>query len=208
MRRYPLGIVYIAFGEGTPIPEAARRARDLGFDHIDVPASWPGELALPVGDRVAFPRPQPGCSCPALPPGPDSWERMVRAYRRMPTAILEPWAGSALNSTDAVLAFLDEVPGLRILVDTGHVTCWGGDAADLLPFAAHVQLRQARRGVNQARRGDVDFARLFDRLDDVGYSGLLSVEYFDLPDRGAPLEDPLGHAVALAEELRPLLART
>ena len=208
MRRYPLGIVYVAFGQRTPVPDAARRARELGFDHIDVPASWQGDLELPVGDRIAFPVPLAGCSCPALPPAPDSWERMVRAYRRMPTAILEPWAGSALTSTEAVLAFLDEVPGLRILVDTGHVTCWGGDPVDLLPHAAHVQLRQARRGVNQARHGDVDFARVLEALDDTGYRGLLSVEYFDLPDRGAPLEDPLGHALALAEELRPLLART
>jgi Xylose isomerase-like TIM barrel len=207
-RRYPLGIVFIAFGAGTPIPEAAARARDLGFDHIDIPVGFSGDLPLPVGDRVAFPWPQPGCSCPALPPGPDARERMLRAFRAVPTALLEPWAGSALAGTDAVLAFLDEVPGLRLLVDTGHVTCWGGDPCDLLPYAGHVQLRQARRGVNQARHGDVDFARLFDRLDELAYPGLLSIEYFDLPDRGAPLDDPLGHAVALAEELRPLLSRT
>lgn len=205
-RRYPLGIVFIAFGAQTPIPQAAARARDLGFDHIDIPAGFTGRLPLPVGDRVAFPHPQPGCSCPALPPGAGAWERMVRAFRAVPTALLEPWAGSALGDTGSVLRFLDEVPGLRLLVDTGHVTCWGGDPLELLPHAAHVQLRQARPGINQARHGDVDFAAVFDRLDQLGYPGRLSVEYFDLPDRGAPLADPLGHAVALAEELRPLLA--
>jgi len=38
------------------------------------------------------------------------------------------------------------------------------------------------------------------------YEGLFSVEDFDLPDLGLPLGDPLGHCVALADRVRPLLA--
>jgi sugar phosphate isomerase/epimerase len=131
---------------------------------------------------------------------------MVRAYRRTPGAILEPWAGSIVGSIEAVRAMLDEVPSLRLLVDTGHVACWGEDPVELLPFAAHVQLRQARKGVNQALEGDVDFARVIARLDELDYGGLLSIEYFDLPAMGWPLDDPVGHAVALAAQIRRLLA--
>ena len=100
---------------------------------------------------------------------------------------------------------LEAVPGLRLLVDTGHVANWGEDPVELLPWADHVQLRQARRGVAQALEGDVDFRRVFDRLEQVGYNGRLSVEYFDLPDMGWPLDDPPAFAVALFEEVRALL---
>jgi hypothetical protein len=203
--RFPLGVVYITFG-ALPLVEAGARARELGFDHIDAPAAWQGELPLPIGDRISSGAPLAGCSCPSLPPGEGNWERMVRAYRRTPGAILEPWAGSIVGSIEAVRAMLDEVPSLRLLVDTGHVACWGEDPVELLPFAAHVQLRQAHKGVNQALEGDVDFARVIARLDELDYGGLLSIEYFDLPAMGWPLDDPVGHAVALAAQIRRLLA--
>ncbi len=37
------------------------------------------------------------------------------------------------------------------------------------------------------------------------YRGASSIEYFDLPEMGLPLEDPVAWALALAEEVRPLL---
>jgi sugar phosphate isomerase/epimerase len=122
--------------------------------------------------------------------------------------LLEPWGGSICNSIERVHALLDAVPGLRLLVDTGHVATWGEDPAELLPWADHVQLRQASEGDAQRHPdegGDVDFAAIFRRLDDLDYGGLLSIEYFNLPDYGWPLDDPVGHAVALAEQVRPML---
>ena len=202
--RYPLGVVDVVFAPLAP-PDAARRARDLGFAHLDVPWDWEGELAVPVGDRVAHPSPRPHCSCPAPPAGEGMWERAVAAYRRTPGMRMEPWPGSIVSSVDAVRAMLDEVEGLRLLVDTGHVATWGEDPVALLPWADHVQLRQARAGVPQALEGDVDFAAVFGALDRLDYRGLLSIEYFDLPEMGWPLADPVGHAVALAEQVRPLL---
>ena len=38
----------------------------------------------------------------------------------------------------------------------------------------------------------------FAELERLDYPGLMSVEYFDLPDMRMPLDDPVGHAVALA----------
>ena len=47
--RYPLGIVDLAFRPDPPAA-SARRAAELGFDHIDVVTEVdPTSLALPVG---------------------------------------------------------------------------------------------------------------------------------------------------------------
>jgi sugar phosphate isomerase/epimerase len=201
---FPLGVVDVVFRPRT-VPEAATRAAELGFAHIDVSWDWDGPLALPVGDRVAHPSPRPGCSCPAPAEGEGMWERAVRAYRRNPGVRMEPWPGSIVDSVAKVKAMLAEVPGLRLLVDTGHVACWGEDPVELLPWADHVQLRQARRGVAQTLDGDVDFPQVIARLTELEYRGRLSVEYFDLPEYGWPLADPEAHAVELAGMVRPLL---
>jgi hypothetical protein len=38
------------------------------------------------------------------------------------------------------MTIMDEVPGLRLLVDTGHVADWGGDPIEMLEFAGHAYL--------------------------------------------------------------------
>lgn len=202
---FALGVVGITYGNVT-IEEAARLAAADGFAHIDAMYDVPDTLALPVGDRISL-APRAGCSSG---PGPRwTWARTVDAYRATPGARLEPYRDSCVGSNEAVLAMLEAVPGLRLLVDTGHVASWGGDPLELLPYADHVQLRQGREGVIQARADDgtVDFAAVLDRLRALGYRGLLSVEYFDLPWPGFELADPRGHAVELAAHLRPLVER-
>src|SRR3954454_17146791 len=197
--RRGIGVVHVAFAPASP-SVAARRAADLGFDHIDVLDATTETLALPIGDRISPTRPRDGCStpAPARPTDPDDadrlWDRAVAAYRRAPGMLLEPWGGSLCNSFDRVRAMLDAVPGLRLLVDTGHIAGWGEDPCELLPWAGHVQLRQARRGEVQVHPddgGDVDFAAVLSSLDAHGYEGSLSVEYFDLPQFGFPLADPV-----------------
>src|SRR3954463_8127127 len=185
--RRGIGVVHVVFAPDRATV-AAERAAALGFDHIDVTATVTDELVLPVGDRIAPGTPQPGCSTPA-PPLPDDepaaaalWDRAVAAYRRTPGILLEPGGGSIGNSIERVQAMLAAVPGLRLLVDTGHVAGWGEDPIELLPWAGHVQLRQATKGDVQRHPdagGDVDFAALVGRLDDLDYDGLMSVEYFD-----------------------------
>jgi sugar phosphate isomerase/epimerase len=104
---------------------------------------------------------------------------------------------------------MHEVPGLRLLVDTGHVADWGGDPLELLPYAGHVQLRQGRPGATQVHADDpsgvVDFAAVVRRLDELDYRGRLSVEYFDLPEYGWSLADARAWARDLAAHVRPLL---
>jgi sugar phosphate isomerase/epimerase len=207
--RFPLGVVDVVYAP-RPVAERARLAAGDGFGHIDVMADVdPQSLALPVGCPTAFPKPRPGwCSTPAPRDGPGIWEKTVELYRGAPGALLEPWAGAVVNSVEKCRSILSEVPGLRLLVDTGHVADWGGDPLELLPFAGHVQLRQGRPGSTQVHPDDptgvVDFVAVIDRLDELGYQGVLSVEYFDLPGNGWPLDDPRGHALALAEQIRAL----
>lgn len=136
------------------------------------------------------------------------WDRAVRWWRAAPEALLEPWSGAVVNSVETVHAFREAVSGVRLLVDTGHVADWGGDPLELLEYADHVQLRQGRAGHTQVHVDDpagvVDFAAVFRRLDELGYSGRLSVEYFDLAELGWGLADPEQWARDLARVLRTL----
>jgi sugar phosphate isomerase/epimerase len=205
---YRLGVVDVVYAQLPTIEERARRARDDGFAHIDpLVGTDPDSIALPIGCPTAFPRPQAGwCSTPAPADAPGRWEKTVERFRAAPGCLMEPWAGSVVGSTERVLAMLDAVPGLQLLVDTGHVSDWGGDAIELLPYARHVQLRQGTKGATQLHvddpRGAVDFAAVVGCLERLGYEGMCSVEYFDLPEQGWPLADPRAWALDLAAHLR------
>ncbi len=206
----PLGVVDIVYAP-RPVEERAELALSDAFEHIDVLVDVdPGTLPLPVGCPTAFPKPRPGwCSTPAPRAGPGLWERTVEWFRAAPGALLEPWAGSVVNSTETCRAMIGEVPGLRLLVDTGHVADWGGDPVELLSYADHVQLRQGRPGATQVHADDpagvVDLAAVVGRLGELDYGGRVSIEYFDLPEFGWPLADPRAWALDLAARVRPLL---
>jgi sugar phosphate isomerase/epimerase len=203
---FSLGVVCVVFGR-VPMTVAAERARSLGFDHVDVIDDASREsLVLPIGDRIVFPGPRDGCTSPAPLKVDGAWERAIDAYRRVTGARIEPWPGSILDSVAACKEIVAAVPGLALTVDTGHVACWGEDPVELLPYAGHVQLRQARKGEAQTLAGDVDFERVIARLRALDYRGGLSIEYFDFPEMGWPLDDPVHHAVELARRIRPLCA--
>jgi sugar phosphate isomerase/epimerase len=207
---YALGVVDIVYAPRAVAERAALAVED-GFEHIDVLVDVdPAMLPLPVGCPTAFPKPRPGwCSTPAPRDEPGAWERTAELFRAAPGALLEPWAGAVVRSAEGCRAMMAEVPGLRLLVDTGHVADWGGDPLELLLYADHVQLRQGRPGATQVHAEDasgvVDFGAVVRRLDELDYRGRLSVEYFDLPELGWPLADPRAWARDLAAQLRPLL---
>jgi sugar phosphate isomerase/epimerase len=212
-----IGLVAVALGR-LDLREACARAADLGFDHLDASAAAidaldPDALAalpIPLADRISGFEVLAGCT--AMAPferrGDDRFDETVELFRQHPGARLEPGPRSAADSIERVEAILAAVPGLRLTVDTGHVATWGEDPVRLLRHADHVQLRQAAVGRPQLHPdegGDVDFAAVLAELDRLDYPGLLSVEYFDLPDYGWPLDDPVGHAVALKAHVRALL---
>lgn len=213
-----IGLVSVAFGS-VDLPEADARAAALGFDHLDASAGAIDKLdvdeltalPIPIGDRISGFEVEAGCT--ALAPverrGEDRFDETVELFRRHPGARLEPGPRTAADSIEKVEALVAAVPGLRLTLDTGHVAAWGEDPVRLLRHADHVQLRQAAVGRPQLHPdegGDVDFGAILAELERLDYPGLMSVEYFDLPDYGWPLDDPVGHAVALAAHVRALVS--
>ncbi|MFM8237565.1 MAG: hypothetical protein ACKOBG_07405, partial [Actinomycetota bacterium] len=101
-------VVYLARGDE---PTRAAAAAADGFAHIDpLLGTDPASLALPIGCPTAFPKPvDTWCATPAPAAGPGMWERAVRWWRAAPRALLEPWAGAVVGSTEAVAAFRAEV---------------------------------------------------------------------------------------------------
>jgi sugar phosphate isomerase/epimerase len=206
---WPLGVVDVTYARHPGVAERARAAKADGFEHIDcMIGTDPATLALPIGCPTSFPKPVDAwCTTPAPSAQiDDAWERAVRWWRRAPRALLEPWAGATVNSIEKIRAFRAEVGDVRLLVDTGHVADWGGDPYELLELADHVQLRQGKPGHTQLHVDDptgvIDFAEVFRALERLDYSGRLSVEYFDLPDNGWGLDDPVQWARDLAARLR------
>jgi len=212
-----VGIVAVAFGS-LDVRAAAHQAAELGFDHLDAGIGSIGALdddalaalPVPIGDRISGFEVVDGCTAmaPVERRSEDRFDEAVEQFRRHPGARLEPGPNTAASSTERVEALVAAVPGLRLTLDTGHVATWGEDPVPLLRHAAHVQFRQAAKGRPQLHPdegGDVDFAAVLAELDRLGYDGLVSIEYFDLPDYGWPLDDPVGHSVALAAHVRALM---
>jgi len=214
-----IGLVAVTLGP-LDVRDACTRTAELGFDHLDAPASELdtldaealAALPVPIGDRISAFEPRAGCTTMPLYErrGEDRFDEAVAMFRDHPGARLEPGPRSVADSIEKVEAILDAVPGLRLTVDTGHVATWGEDPIILLRHADHVQLRQAAPGKPQLHPDDadgvVDFAAVFAELERLDYPGLMSVEYFDLPDMRMPLDDPVAHAVALAAHVRALPA--
>jgi hypothetical protein len=216
--KYAVGVVSVVFGP-VGVDDAARRADELGFEHLDAAAAaidrledaTRDALPIPIGDRIAGFEVRAGCTsmAPLERRGEDRFDDTVELFRRNPGARLEPGPRTAANSIARVEALVAAVPGLRLTLDTGHLASWGEDPVALLHLADHVQLRQAAEGRPQLHPdegGDVDFSAVLRELERLDYRGLVSIEYFDLPDYGWPLDDPVGHAVALAGHVRQLTA--
>jgi len=105
-----------------------------------------------------------------------------------------------VDTTDATLDVIDDVgrDGLGVNLDLGHAAVNGEDPADAVRrCAGHitgVHLEDIAGGVGGRHyhlipgEGDLDFAAIFDALDDVGYDGYATLElytYPDEPDRAA-----------------------
>jgi hypothetical protein len=204
--RHPFGICELAW-PGTDLVSCARQAAGLGFAHLDVvrPVRADADLPIALGARFG-PGPGRGWAWPAPPAGAD-WDDAVEQLRRCPHPRVEPWAGSLFGADAAIERLVEAVPEVRLVLDTGHVAQWGGDPLAYVHLADHVQFRQAARGVGQLPwdQGDVDFAAVLARLRAIDYSGMCTVEYFDLPALGWPFADPVGAALGLADHLLGLV---
>ena len=105
-----------------------------------------------------------------------------------------------VECTDEVLDLVDDVgrDSLGVNLDVGHAAVYGEDPAEAVRrcgdriTGVHVEdIVGGRRGKHYHRipgEGDLDFAAVFDALDDVGYDGFATLElytYPDEPDRAA-----------------------
>src|SRR5258705_4179265 len=104
---YAVGIVSVAFGN-VGVEHAARRAAELGFDHLDsgvgaldrLDDDAIAQLPIPIGDRISGFEVRSGCTgmAPFERRGEDRFDETVELFRRNPGARLEPGPRSAANS--------------------------------------------------------------------------------------------------------------
>jgi hydroxypyruvate isomerase len=100
--------------------------------------------------------------------------------------------GFILPTTHEALALLDEVgePNVLLQFDAYHVSRMGGDPAELLEAVfdrvGHVQIADAP-GRHQPGTGEIEFPAFFAVLGDLGYSGVVGLEYVPSPDTAGSL---------------------
>jgi hydroxypyruvate isomerase len=100
--------------------------------------------------------------------------------------------GFLLPTTDDALRLLDEVEESNVWLqfDAYHVRRMEGDPATrlkpLLDRTGHVQIAD-HPGRHQPGTGEIDFAALFELLDDSGYAGPVGLEYIPTPDTATSL---------------------
>jgi hydroxypyruvate isomerase len=135
----------------------------------------------------------------------DQWDTLLgnlrHAARRLRSAgrrlLVEPVntfdvPGFLLPTTDVALRLIDEVgePNVLLQFDAYHVQRMEGDPAGrlepLLDRVGHVQIAD-HPGRHQPGTGEIDFAALFELLDDGGYEGAVGLEYVPMPDTAGSL---------------------
>lgn len=98
------------------------------------------------------------------------------------TLTIEPHVHSHVESPALVRQLLKLAPGLKLTLDHSHLVCLGYTQAEidvLIPWAAHVHLRQARPGRIQEKLdyGTINFPAMIGALRAEGYDGWLTLEY-------------------------------
>jgi sugar phosphate isomerase/epimerase len=119
-----------------------------------------------------------------------SWKRSVEELRwRVDTAkdhgitfAVEAHVGSIAPDPKLAAALVEQVPGLTLTLDYTHFTRLGISDAEVEPLvrcASHFHLRGACPGRLQAplKHNTIDYGRVLEAMDRVGYSGWLGIEY-------------------------------
>jgi sugar phosphate isomerase/epimerase len=122
------------------------------------------------------------------------------------TIALETHAGAISVYPDAARELLSRCPGLWLTYDPSHYIAERipvEETLDLLPYAAHVHLRNARIGHFQERMGVglLDMPWMVERIVASGYEGAIAIEYIE--DCGARQEgyETRGEIEALVQVL-------
>jgi sugar phosphate isomerase/epimerase len=132
------------------------------------------------------------------------------AAARGVTLLFEAHVTSVLESPQETLQFLQNNPQLKLTLDYSHFV-FGGHSQEaidaLASYAGHVHLRQAARGVLQARwdAGEIDFAKVVKNLIDVGYRGYLALEYEHDAWMGNDQVDVMAETIKMRNVVLPIL---
>jgi sugar phosphate isomerase/epimerase len=135
-----------------------------------------------------------------------------RASQRGVILAIEPEPGLLLQTSQEYETFkrryFDEEPTIRMNCDIGHLFCVGEDPADVIrglpEEIVHVHLEDI--GSNRVHqhlapgKGAIDFARVFQALDDISYRGWVTVELYPYE---AAADQVARDAIA---HLRPIIA--
>ena len=211
--RWPLGVVDIVYARARRRRRTrARRGAADGFAHIDpLLGTDPATLALPIGCPTAFPKPATGgARRPRRRDGDGMWDRAVRWWRAAPRRAARAVGGrgrelardGATRSAPRCRACgCSSTPGtsptgaaIRASCSSSPTTCSSARAS---PGHTQVHVDDPTRRRRLRRRARAASTQL-------DYRGKLSVEYFDLPENGWPLDDPEQWARDLAAHVRAL----
>jgi sugar phosphate isomerase/epimerase len=120
---------------------------------------------------------------------------------------IEPHVHSYLESPSLTLRLLEEVEGVWLTLDYSHFLCLGyrqEEIDPLMPFAAHVHLRQARPGVLQAPmgQGTLNIGAFLGALQKNDYKGYIALEVVHQEYMNTVHEDVLTEIISLRDFCR------
>lgn len=96
----------------------------------------------------------------------------------------EPHLDSVAATPEQIERLLSAVPSMRLTLDIAQLLAQGVSwrtIRGLLPYTAHIQVRQATKGKLQTpfSKGKLDISQLLADLDEINYQGVISIEYMN-----------------------------
>ncbi len=195
---------FTPFAINHPEPERRAQARDWFAKTLDYAA------AAGAGHATTLPG-----VCFEQESAADSWKRSVeelhwRVGRAKDYGIVfavEAHVGSIAPDPKSAAALVEQVPGLTLTLDYTHFTRLGISDAEVEPLvrhASHFHLRGACRGRLQAplKQSTIDYRRVLEAMDRVGYSGWLGIEYVWIDWEHCNECDNLSETILLRDLLR------
>jgi sugar phosphate isomerase/epimerase len=118
----------------------------------------------------------------------------------------EPHTQSVIDAPELALELVERAPGLALTVDYSHFVHDGYDddaIEPLLAHARHLHARPARRGRLQEslKHNTIDFARIVERLLELGFSGYVCCENIWFAPLGCDDVDNLSETILLRDRL-------
>lgn len=127
------------------------------------------------------------------------------------TYAVEPHFGSIMEDPGEAIGILERIPGMTVTLDHSHYTAQGFGIDGLRPlaaFASHLHARGAGKGEMQTSvaRNGTDFESVAEHLREVGYDGVVCLEYCYIDWENCNRTDNVSETLLLREKLTALLS--